>query len=257
MGRARTRGERQLSFPRALETRVQAPCAGPRWFLMLALWLACILDASIAGDDLPRKRIVFLGDSLTAGFGVDPSEAYPALVQKKIDALALPFTVVNAGVSGDTTSGGLRRIDWVLKQPVDVFVLALGGNDGLRGISPPLTRSNLMSILDKVVARNPQAALVLAGMQMPPNMGQDYTRDFQALFPEVARTKSAALIPFLLEGVGGMPEMNQPDQIHPTPEGHTVLSQTVLKTLLPILKSRSTAPPSGDSRPNSPVQRSP
>lgn len=257
MGRARTRGERQLSCLRELETRVRALCVAARWFLILALGLACTSDALLAGDEPPRRRIVILGDSLTAGFGVDPSEAYPALVQKRIDSLGLPFVVVNAGVSGDTTSGGLRRIDWVLKQPVDVFVLALGGNDGLRGISPPLTRSNLMAILDKVVARNPQAALVLAGMQMPPNMGPDYTREFQALFPEVARAKAATLIPFLLEGVGGKPEMNQPDQIHPTPEGHAILSQTVLQTLLPILKSRSTTAPAGAAKPTSQAPRTP
>lgn len=257
MGRARTRGERQLSRLREKEIGVRALCVHPLRFLILALCLTCFLHSPLAGDEPPRKRVVILGDSLTAGFGVDPSEAYPALVQKKIDALSLPFTVVNAGVSGDTTSGGLRRIDWVLKQPLDVFVLALGGNDGLRGISPPLTRSNLMAILDKVRARNPQAALVVAGMQMPPNMGQDYTREFQGLFPEVAHAKSAALIPFLLEGVGGKPEMNQPDLIHPTPEGHAILSQTVLQTLLPILKSRATTSPSGVATPNSPIPRSP
>lgn len=224
---------------------------------MASLCLVLSLHASIAGDEPQRRRIVILGDSLTAGFGVDPSEAYPSLVQKRIDSLGLPFTVVNAGVSGDTTSGGLRRIDWVLKQPVDIFVLALGGNDGLRGISPPLTRSNLTSIFDKVLARNPQAALVLAGMQMPPNMGQDYTREFQALFPEVAKAKSAALIPFLLEGVGGRPEMNQPDLIHPTPEGHVILSQTVLHTLLPILKSRAAPPSSSVPKPGVQAPRSP
>lgn len=184
-----------------------------------------------------RPRIVILGDSITAGYGVDPAESYPALLQQKIDAAKFPHQVVNAGVSGDTTSGGARRVDWVLRQPVSVLVLALGGNDGLRGIAPSITKSNLLLILERTRSRYPQAQLVVAGMQMPPNMGEEYTAEFRSIFPAVARERRATLIPFLLEGVGGKPEMNQPDLIHPTPAGHQRIAETVWECLRPLLRS--------------------
>ncbi|MBI1841885.1 MAG: arylesterase [Verrucomicrobia bacterium] len=231
-----------------------APHASPRpglafWLLVLFLFLPSFSVEAGAPPAVSPKRVVFLGDSLTAGLGVDVEEAYPACVQRKITAAGLPFVVVNAGVSGDTTAGGLRRVDWILRQPVDVLVVALGGNDGLRGLTPALTRSNLSAIIDKARSLYPKARVLVAGMRMPPSMGPDYTKEFKATFPEVAREKHVGLIPFLLEGVGGNPELNQADQIHPTPEGHRRIGETVWATLKPLLEASAAAvaTPSGSS----------
>jgi acyl-CoA thioesterase-1 len=142
---------------------------------------------------------------------------------------------VNAGLSGETTSGGLRRIEWVLRQPVDVLVLELGGNDGLRGIEPAVSRRNLQGIIEKVRAKNPAAKILLTGMQMPPSFGPEYTHEFAVMYPELAEKNQIALVPFLLEGVGGHPELNQPDGIHPTAEGHVLVARTVWKFLEPLL----------------------
>lgn len=199
----------------------------------LLLLLAGLIPALLSAA-APRT-IVFFGDSLTAGYGVDPEEAYPALIQQKIDAAGRPWRVVNAGLSGETTSGGLRRLDWILRQPVDIFVLELGGNDGLRGIPPEISRVNLQAMIDRVRSKYPACTVVLAGMQMPPNMGEEYRRAFAAIFPELAEKNGTPLIPFLLEGVGGIPEMNLPDQIHPNPRGHRLVAETVWKTLAPLL----------------------
>ncbi len=182
-----------------------------------------------------EKLILFLGDSLSAGFGLDVAQAFPSLIAEKIQQENLPFKVVNAGLSGETTAGGLRRIDWLLKQSVDVLIIELGGNDGLRGIAPSETKKNLQGIIDKVRAKNPRTEIILAGMQAPPNMGKDYTDEFRAIFPALAEKNSIALIPFLLEGVAGNPKLNLPDGIHPTAEGHQIIAQTVWKTLRPIL----------------------
>lgn len=182
-----------------------------------------------------KKTILFFGNSLTAGYGLDPSEAFPALIQQKIDSLGLNYKVVNAGVSGETTSGGNSRIDWILKQPVDVFVLELGANDGLRGIPVVETRKNLQSIINKVKTKYPNAKLVLAGMQIPPNMGQQYASQFQRIYPELAQENNMALINFLLQGVGGEAKLNLEDGIHPTPEGHQIVAMNVWQTLKPIL----------------------
>jgi len=182
-----------------------------------------------------EKVILFLGDSLSAGFGLDVAEAFPSLIQKKIAQEKLPFKVINAGLSGETTAGGLRRIDWLLKQKVDVLVIELGGNDGLRGIAPSETKKNLQGIIDKAREKNPDMVIVLAGMQAPPNMGKDYTEKFRAIFPALAKKNSIALIPFLLEGVAGNPRLNLPDGIHPTAEGHRIIAETVWNTLNPIL----------------------
>lgn len=183
------------------------------------------------------RTVLFFGDSLTAGHGLSaPGEdAYPAQIQKKIESEGLSWRVVNAGLSGETSAGGLRRIDWILRQPVDVFVLALGANDGLRGVSPAVTRENLERIFDRVLAKYPKARLVLAGMQMPPAMGMEYTREFQEVYPAVAEKYKAALIPFLLENVGGVPKFNQGDRIHPNVAGHALLADNVWKTLRPLL----------------------
>ena len=201
-----------------------------KWLVFLAL--AVFLWAS-EGE---RRTILILGDSLAAGSGVDPDEAFPALLQRKIDDAGLKYEIVNAGVSGDTTAGGLRRIDWLLRRKVDILVLELGGNDGLRGISPATTRTNLQSIIDRTKAKYPDATIVMAGMQMPPNMGEEYNDAFRQVFPEIAKSNKAALIPFLLEGVGGKPEMNLPDQIHPNPEGHRIVADNVWTILKPLLK---------------------
>jgi acyl-CoA thioesterase-1 len=181
------------------------------------------------------KTVVFFGNSLTAGYGLSPSEAFPALIQSKIDSMGLPYTVVNAGVSGETTSGGASRIDWVLRQAPDVFVLELGANDGLRGIPVAETKKNLQAIIDKVKAKNPAAKLVLAGMQLPPNMGQAYTSGFRDVFPDLAKRNGMTLIPFLLEGVGGEAKLNQQDGIHPTAEGARIVAQNVWQVLQPLL----------------------
>jgi acyl-CoA thioesterase I len=198
----------------------------------------CAFPARIsAGTEArPSKTIVFLGDSLTAGLGVQPAEAFPALVAEKIRAAGLPFEVENAGLSGDTSAGGLRRIDWVLQRRIDFLVLELGANDGLRGLDLKSMKANLQAIIDKTKAKNPQVKIVLAGMQVPPNLGGDYVAGFERVFAELARENNAVLIPFLLEGVGGHRELNQQDLIHPSPAGHRIIADLVWRTLEPILR---------------------
>jgi acyl-CoA thioesterase I len=183
----------------------------------------------------PARTIVFFGNSLTAGYGLDPSQAFPALIQKKIDSLNLDYKVVNAGVSGETSSGGNSRVDWILEQPLDVFVLELGANDGLRGIPLQETRANLQSIIDKVKAKYPKSKILIAGMQIPPNMGVQYTTDFRAIFPELAKKNNSILIPFILERVGGEVNLNQEDGIHPTAEGHQIVAENVWRELQGVL----------------------
>lgn len=182
-----------------------------------------------------KKNIVFFGNSLTAGYGVDPSEAFPALIQTKLDSLKLPYRVTNAGLSGETSSGGNSRIDWVLRQPVYIFVLELGGNDGLRGISLTETSKNLQLMIDKVKLKYPSATIILAGMQIPPNMGRKYTTEFRNLFQQLAARDNLYLIPFLLEGVGGVTDLNQKDGIHPNVQGHKVVAENIWKVLKPLL----------------------
>jgi acyl-CoA thioesterase-1 len=189
-----------------------------------------------AAEPLPARTVLILGDSLAAGYGVERDEAFPALLQKKLASSKLPYRLVNGGVSGDTSAGGLRRIDWLLKQPVDVLILELGGNDGLRGIAPESTKANLQGIIDKVKQKNPVVRILIAGMQMPPNMGEDYTKAFAAVFPSVAKANQAVLLPFLLEGVGGKEELNQQDGIHPNAKGHAIVAETVWKVLEPMLR---------------------
>ena len=202
-------------------------------------WLAfvCFVCFVVACHAAEVKTVLFFGDSLTAGLGLeDPSvQAFPALIQKKIDDTGLPWRVVNAGLSGETSAGGLRRVDWILRQRVEVFVLELGGNDGLRGLPPESTRANLQAIIDRVREKSPATRIVLAGIAAPPNMGADFTRAFAAIFPELAKKNDAPLIPFLLEGVGGRPEFNQPDGIHPNIQGHAIVAETVWTVLRPLL----------------------
>ncbi|SHL02717.1 acyl-CoA thioesterase-1 [Rhodothermus profundi] len=182
--------------------------------------------------------VLVLGNSLAAGYGLSPDEAFPAILQRKVDSLGWPVRILNAGLSGETSAGGLRRIDWLLRERIDVLILELGANDGLRGIDPEVTRQNLQGIIDKVRARYPEADIILAGMQLPPNLGPAYTAAFRALYPELARANNAYLIPFLLEGVGGVPELNQADGIHPTAEGQRIVAENVWRVLRPVLERR-------------------
>ncbi len=204
-----------------------------------AVLLAAGPGATAAAAPAAGRTIVFFGDSLTAGYGLDDpaGRSYPGLIAARLaaDPALRDWRVVNAGLSGETSAGGLRRIDWTLRTAVDVFVLALGANDGLRGIDPALTRRNLQQILDKVRAKFPRARLVVAGMQMPRELGLDYTREFQALFPALAEQNRATLIPFLLEGVAAQPALNQGDRIHPNPAGHAVIADTVWSVIRPLL----------------------
>ena len=208
--------------------------------LVLTAALIAILFAPARVWAEEPRTLVFFGDSLTAGYGLDDPEndAYPALIQRKIDSERLPWKVVNAGLSGDTTAAGLRRVDWVLRQPADLFVLALGANDGLRGITPEVTEANLRAIIGRVRARYPWATILLAGMRMPPNMGADYARRFAALFPSAAKKEHVELIPFLLEGVGGRPEYNQADGMHPNAAGHALIADALWPVLRPYLASK-------------------
>lgn len=182
-----------------------------------------------------KKVIAFFGNSITAGYKLDMSEAFPALIGNIIDSLGLDYRVVNAGLSGETTASGLTRVDWVLKNKVDIFVLELGANDGLRGIQTDETIKNLQGIIDKVKKKYPEAKVVLAGMQIPPNLGQEYSGTFKGIFPKLADKNQTELIPFLLEGVAGEPDLNLDDGIHPTPEGHQILAKNVWNVLEPIL----------------------
>ncbi|MEM8486422.1 MAG: arylesterase [Bacteroidota bacterium] len=193
-------------------------------------------DASDTPENVSTtKSILIFGDSITAGYGLSTEEAFPALIQEKLDARGWAFTVINGGLSGDTSAGGLRRIKWMLRTPVDVFVLELGGNDGLRGTPPEATRQNLQAIINEVKAANSETKIILAGMQIPPNLGQEYTEAFKDVFPDIAEANDAVLIPFLLDRVGGIPELNLPDGIHPTAEGHKLVAENVWEILEPLL----------------------
>lgn len=207
-------------------------------FFGIALGLCVFLPALFAqtATPAPKKTILFLGDSLMAGLGVQPAEAFPALIAEKIRAAGLPFQIENAGLSGDTSAGGLRRIEWLLQRPIDVLVLELGANDGLRGQQLKSLKANLQAIIDKTKAKNPQVKVVVAGMQVPPNLGAEYAHGFERVFAELAKENNAALIPFLLEGVGGNRELNQQDLIHPSAGGHRIIAELVWRTLEPILR---------------------
>jgi len=187
-----------------------------------------------------EMSVLFFGDSLTAGYGLDDqSEAFPGVIQGKIDAAKLHYHVVNAGVSGETSAGGKGRINWILKQKIDVFVLELGANDGLRGIPVSETLDNLQSIIDAVKAKYPKAKLVMLGMQIPPSMGSQYTYSFKAIFPELAAKNKMALVPFLLKDVAGIPSLNQKDGIHPTAEGAKIVADNVWQVLQDVMMSKS------------------
>ncbi|RIV67696.1 arylesterase [Flagellimonas aequoris] len=217
------------------------------YFLML-ICIACGENASkkteeTTTDDTNQKiettssssKILFFGDSLTAGYGLEVSQAFPALVQQKLDSLGLQYSVVNAGLSGETTASGKNRLNWVLEEGIDIVVLELGANDGLRGIPLTETRSNLQSMIQMIRNRLPEAKIILAGMKIPPNMGPEYTSEFESIFPELATQENVALIPFLLEDVAGIPGLNQEDGIHPTLQGQKIVANNVWDVLAPLL----------------------
>jgi acyl-CoA thioesterase I len=214
-----------------------------RYGFLLALLLACGGErpAHLPDDPPPRPdgergRVVFLGTSLTAGLGLDPANAYPALIQAKIDSAGLPYTAVNAGVSGETSAGALRRIDWLLQQPVAVLVIETGANDALRGLNVDTMSANIQAIIDHARQLNPPPTIVLVGMRAPPNLGPDYVRRFRAAFPALADKNEIPLVPFLLDGVAGRPSLNQGDMIHPTARGQQMMAETVWRVVGPVLR---------------------
>ena len=221
------------------------------YFIISLLLLSCGGDAakkekneqsetldteSTTATNTGSKTILFFGDSLTAGYGLDDiNDAFPAIIQSMVDSLGLDHKVVNAGLSGETSAGGRSRIKWVLNQKVDVFVLELGANDGLRGVPLKETRENLQAIIDVVHDKEPDATIILAGMQLPPNMGSAYTTEFSAIFYELAEKNELELIPFILKDVGGIPELNQDDGIHPTIEGQIIVARNVWTVLEKVI----------------------
>ena len=197
-------------------------------------------DTSTPGARTPekdaRKTILFVGTSLTAGYGIDPQQAYPALIQRKLDSLGYDYEAVNAGVSGETSSGAVHRMDWLMKQPFDVFVLETGANDGLRGLPIDSLRANIQQILDVVKRTHPKAKILLVGMEALPNMGREYAGGFRVVYGELAKRNKVAYLPFLLKGVAGIDTMNQRDLVHPNPRGAQVIAETVWGALRGLLE---------------------
>lgn len=182
-----------------------------------------------------KKTILIFGNSLTAGYGVEPEDSFVGILQQRIDSLNLNYRIINAGLSGETTASGLNRLDWLLEEEPDIFVLELGGNDGLRGIAVSETKRNLKKIINLVQEKYPQTTILLAGMQIPPNMGKEYSQEFKSIFAELAEEEDVHLIPFLLESVGGETSLNLPDGVHPNEEGHRIVAETVWGYLNPLL----------------------
>jgi acyl-CoA thioesterase-1 len=218
----------------------------PLRLLLLVLCCRCVFSPCASAADTSVSpsgtfRIVFLGDSLTAGLGLPEDEAYPAIIQQKLRQRSAgqpqgkQVEVINAGISGDTSAGGLHRLDWLSKQPIDILFLALGANDGLRGLDPQLTKANLKAIIEKTRARFPAVKIILAGMLVPPNMGKSYADEYQRIFPELAKEEHTLFLPFLLAGVAGNPKLNQADGIHPTAEGQKIIAENVWKVLEPLM----------------------
>jgi acyl-CoA thioesterase-1 len=185
-----------------------------------------------------RRTILFVGTSLTAGQGLEPDSAYPQMIDRKLDSLGLPYDAVNAGVSGETSSGLLRRIDWLLREPFDVIVVETGANDGLRGTPVATVRANVQQVIDRIRSARPTAAILLVQMEALPNFGEQYTSEFRALFPQLARRNGLVLLPFLLEGVAGHSDLNQPDGIHPNLTGERIVAENIWRALLPVLEQR-------------------
>ena len=202
---------------------------------MIVVKYLLIIAFALTLQTTEKKVILFFGDSLTAGYGLSTEDAFPALAEKQLNKSGKSVKVVNAGLSGETSAGGLSRIDWILRQPIDIFVLELGANDGLRGLPLDQTQKNLQAIIDKVRAKYPKVKFVLAGMMVPPNMGKEYAADFKKIYPDLAKKNNATLIPFLLEDVGGIEKLNQTDGIHPNVEGHKIVARNISKILEPLL----------------------
>jgi acyl-CoA thioesterase-1 len=210
--------------------------------LVVAALAGCDRDAAPPASPPPpapdggRGRVVFLGTSLTAGLGVDPSEAYPELLQRKIDSAGLRFVTVNAGVSGETSAGARRRIDWLLREPAAVLVIETGANDGLRGLDVDSLAANIQAIIDRARQQSPPPRIILVGMQALPNLGLGYLGRFKAVYPELAKRNRLPLVPFLLEGVVGVDSLNQSDMLHPTAAGQRRVAETVWPVLEQVLK---------------------
>jgi acyl-CoA thioesterase-1 len=222
-------------------TRLLVP---PLLFGLVSVWVACKEPEQSQQNvkskrqskneitpDEPARNILFFGNSLTAGYGVEPEDAFPYIIQKQLDSLVLPYQVINAGLSGETTAGGVGRIEWVLREPVAIMILELGGNDGLRGIDPGESMKNLQEIIDLAQAKYSDIQIIISGMEAPPNMGQEYVTVFRSIFRELSQVNDLPLIPFLLEGVGGEPELNLPDGIHPNERGHKIVAENVWAVL--------------------------
>jgi acyl-CoA thioesterase-1 len=205
-----------------------------RCLICLCLWGN---DAVVSAAEPSLPRVLVMGDSIAAGYGLDPGKAFPAQLQRFAVEHGIKVEIVNAGLSGETSAGGARRISWLLRQHVDIFVLELGGNDALRGLAVNETEVNLTQIITRARERYPTVRIVLAGMKAPPNLGPDFTSRFEALYPRVASATGSILIPFVLDGVAGVPELNQPDGIHPTVEGQAIIAKTVWGTLEPLLRA--------------------
>lgn len=198
-------------------------------------YLLILLIPVTLAFDKEKTTILFYGDSLTAGYGLSKDQAFPAIIERELNENEENVKVINAGLSGETSAGGLNRLDWILREPVDIFILELGANDGLRGLPIKQTHENLQQIIDKVKSKNPEVEIIIAGMMVPPNLGEEYTSKFRAIFPSLAKTNNAVLIPFLLDGVAGDESLNLPDGIHPNPEGHKIVADNVLVALRTIL----------------------
>ena len=220
----------QLGGESVTASPLQSPVRTKAWIVLLFLFQSVLLQAA------DNKNILLLGDSIGAGYGLPQEQSFAAIIQRKLAAEKLNYRVVNASVSGDTTASGLRRINWVLKRKADILLIELGGNDGLRGIQPDATKSNLTGIIDRARKKYPDIKIILAGMQMPGNMGKDYTTKYRAVFPAVAKEKQVSLIPFLLDGVGADPKMNQPDLIHPNARGHIRVAENVWSVLFKMVQ---------------------
>lgn len=203
-------------------------------FMFSLLCVSTIWSINLTAQD--KKTILVFGDSIAAGLGVDPEQAFPAILQQKIDSVGLAYEVINGGLSGETSAGGLRRISWVLQRKVDIMILELGGNDGLRGIDLSSTKENLQKIINTAQEKNSEIQVIIAGMQVPPNLGIEYTSEFENLYPDLADINNLPLIPLILDKVGGYDQYMQPDQIHPNAAGHRVVAGTVWDTLYPIIK---------------------
>ena len=202
---------------------------------MIVVKYVLIIVFALALQAPQKKVILFFGDSLTAGYGLSTEEAFPALTERLLSKSGDNVKVVNAGLSGETSAGGLSRVDWILRQPIDIFVLELGANDGLRGLPLDQTRKNLQAIIDKVKAKYPHTKFVMGGMMVPPNMGKEYATEFKKIYPDLAKKNKATLIPFILEDVGGIEKLNQADGIHPNVEGHKIIARNISKILRPLL----------------------